>query len=147
MHFLNENALISLKFSLKFVPKNRINNIPAMVQIMAWRWPGDKPLSEPMMVSLLMHICVTRPQWVKLLLRPSWQVIVSSTLILGHIYSPGLPLIPAWRSNYFCQKVWDGVTYLFTNFNSAAVKVWEWISNFIQHFNGHVMIYPCWDGC
>ena len=31
---------------------------------MAWRRPGDKPLSEPMMVSLLMHICVTRPQWV-----------------------------------------------------------------------------------
>ena len=26
--------------------------------------PGDKPLSEPMMVSLLTHICVTRPQWV-----------------------------------------------------------------------------------
>ena len=26
---------------------------------------GDKPLSEPMMVSLLTHICVTRPQWVK----------------------------------------------------------------------------------
>ena len=31
---------------------------------MAWRQPGDKPLSEPMMVSLLMHIYVTRPQWV-----------------------------------------------------------------------------------
>ena len=30
---------------------------------MAWRWPGDKPLSDPMMVSLLTHICVTRPQW------------------------------------------------------------------------------------
>ena len=37
----------------------------ALVQIMAWHRPGDKPLSEPMMVSLLMHICVTRPQWVK----------------------------------------------------------------------------------
>ena len=36
-----------------------------MIQIMAWRRPGDKPLSEPMMVSLLTHICVTRPQWVK----------------------------------------------------------------------------------
>ena len=36
----------------------------AMVQIMAWCRPGDKPLSEPMMVSLLTHICVTRPQWV-----------------------------------------------------------------------------------
>ena len=31
---------------------------------MAWRRPGDKPLSEPVMVSLLTHICVTRPQWV-----------------------------------------------------------------------------------
>ena len=32
---------------------------------MAWRRPGDKPLSEVMMVSLLTHICVDRPQWVK----------------------------------------------------------------------------------
>ena len=29
-----------------------------------WRRPGDKPLSEPMMVSVPAHICVT--QWVKL---------------------------------------------------------------------------------
>ena len=35
-----------------------------MVQIMAWRRPGDKPLSEPMMVTLLTHICLTRPQWI-----------------------------------------------------------------------------------
>ena len=63
--FLNENARISIKISLKFVPKGPINNIPALVQIMAWRRPGDKPLSEPMMVSLLTHICVTRPQWVR----------------------------------------------------------------------------------
>ena len=37
---------------------------PPLVQIMAWRRPGDKPLSEPMMFSLPTHICVTRPQWV-----------------------------------------------------------------------------------
>ena len=42
-----------------------INNIPALVQIMAWCRPGDRPLSEPMMVSLLMHTCITQPQWVK----------------------------------------------------------------------------------
>ena len=42
-----------------------INNIPALVQIMAWCRPGDKPLSEPMVVSLLMHKCATRLQWVK----------------------------------------------------------------------------------
>ena len=50
--FLNENALISIKIPLKFVPKGPINNIPALVPIMAWRRPGDKPLSVPMMVSL-----------------------------------------------------------------------------------------------
>ena len=32
---------------------------------MAWRRPGDKPLSEPMVIRLLTHLCVTRPQWVK----------------------------------------------------------------------------------
>ena len=58
--FLNENIWISINISLKFVP---INNIQALVQIMAWRRPGDKALSEPMMVSLLMHVCFTRPQW------------------------------------------------------------------------------------
>ena len=63
--FLNENFRISIKISLKFVPKGPINNNPALVQIMAWRRLGDKPLSEPMMVTLLTHICVTRPQWVK----------------------------------------------------------------------------------
>ena len=62
--FLNENVWISIKISLKFVPKGLINNIPALVQIMAWHRLGDKPLSEPMMVSLPTHICVTRPQWV-----------------------------------------------------------------------------------
>ena len=63
--FVNENIRISIEFSLKFVPKGSINNIPALVQIMAWRRWGDKPLSEPMMVRLPTHICVTRPQWVK----------------------------------------------------------------------------------
>ena len=66
--FLIENEWILPRISLKFVPKVPINNIPALVQIMAWRRSGDKPLSEPMMVSLLTHICVTRPQWV----RASW---------------------------------------------------------------------------
>ena len=61
--FLNENEWISPRISLKFVPKVRINNIQALVQIMAWRRPSDKPLSEPVMVSLLTHIYVTRPQW------------------------------------------------------------------------------------
>ena len=62
--FRNDDVWISLNFSLKFVPKVSIDNIPALVQIMAWRRTGDKPLSEPMMISLLTHICVAQPQWV-----------------------------------------------------------------------------------
>ena len=63
--FVNENLWIRIKISLKFVPRGPFNNTPALVQIMAWRRPGDKPLSEPMMVRLPTHIWVTRPQWVK----------------------------------------------------------------------------------
>ena len=63
--FLNENVRIPIKISLKFVPNGPINNIPALVQIMAWRRPGDKPLSEPLVDSLTTHVCVTQPQWVK----------------------------------------------------------------------------------
>ena len=62
--FLIENVIIPIKDSMKFVPKGSINNISTLVQIMAWRRPGDKPLSEPMMVRLSTHICVTRPHWV-----------------------------------------------------------------------------------
>ena len=77
--FLNENVWMPTTISLKFVPKGPINNIPALVQIMVWRRPGDKPLSEPMMVSLPTHTCVTRPQWVN---------------------KHGSTLIPAWISNH-----------------------------------------------
>ena len=62
---LNDNVSIPNKISWRFVPKGPIINIPSLVQIMAWRRPGDKPLSLPMMVSSLTHICVTRPQWLK----------------------------------------------------------------------------------
>ena len=78
--FLNENIWILIKISLRFVSEDRINKIPALVQIMAWRRSGDKPLSEPMMVSSLTHICITRPQWVKgsvyLSLKWVWKLLI-----------------------------------------------------------------------
>ena len=54
--FLNENVWISIKISLKFIPDGPFDNIPALVQIMTWHWPGDKPSPEPMLV--------TQTQWV-----------------------------------------------------------------------------------
>ena len=46
--FLHENVWNSIKMSMKFVPKGPIDNKSALVQIMAWRRTGDKPLFEPM---------------------------------------------------------------------------------------------------
>ena len=80
--FMNENVRISISISLKFVPEGPINNIPALVQIMAWRRPGNKPLSEPMMVNLLTHICVTRPQWVNSLASGDMAVVCHRTSLM-----------------------------------------------------------------
>ena len=131
-------ALIPIKISLKFVPKGSINNIPALVQIMAWRRPGDKPLSESMMVSLPTHICVTRPQWVNGLVQTCpviclyWNMknYISNhikTWTLNHkpcayfwrynahhtrvpCYWHGWALILAWMNNYIHHEVWDTIT-------------------------------------
>ena len=54
-----------MPISLKFVPIGPIN-IPALIQIMARRQAIIWTNAEPMMVSLLMNICVTRPQLVNL---------------------------------------------------------------------------------
>ena len=64
---LNKNVWILIKISVKFLSKGPNNNIPALVQIMAWRRPGDKRLCEAMMVSLptqylpALTVCVVRP--------------------------------------------------------------------------------------
>ena len=71
MHFLDWKCM---NFYLNFAEVcsyGSINNIPAVVQIMALRLPGDKPWSEPMMVRLPTHICITWPQWVNYMYFPS----------------------------------------------------------------------------
>ena len=62
--FFNENVCISFNISLKYVSNDPWNDISSLFWIMAWRWPGNMPLSEPLVISLMMHICVTRPQWI-----------------------------------------------------------------------------------
>ena len=47
--FLHENDIIPMQMSLKFVPRSPIDNKPALIQVMAWRGIGDKPLPEPTM--------------------------------------------------------------------------------------------------
>ena len=56
MHFSNENVSTLINISLEFIPNGQIKTILALVQIIAWRLPGDKPLSEPMMVIVYWRI-------------------------------------------------------------------------------------------
>ena len=39
------------------------------------------------------------------------------------------------------SQMWDGISYLFPNFNGATVSVWEWIGNFIPHFMIDLITY------
>ena len=82
VHFL-EWKYIDFDLNItKFIPKGLINNIPVLVQIMVRCRTGDKPLSGLMMIILLLHICVTRPQWVN-----SWIGVrlLKILAIFGHL--------------------------------------------------------------
>ena len=46
---MNVKLRIFIQISLKFDPNGPIDNKPALVQVMSWRWTGDKSLSEPML--------------------------------------------------------------------------------------------------
>ena len=74
---------ILINISLEFVPMGPINNIPVLVQIMAWHRLGHKPLSEPIMVRLLSHICITRPQWVNTY---GWNTLIPWINLYCHMF-------------------------------------------------------------
>ena len=68
--FLNENLCILIWILLKFNPKGQIDRKTALVQIMAWRRTGNKPLSQPIIMicpSSVTHICGTRKWWVNII--------------------------------------------------------------------------------
>ena len=65
------------------------------VQLTIFR-PGDKPLSAPMMVSLLTHICVTRPQWVRL----------AAPLGMHH-WTSTKPLHSLHTSQHYLYGIWE----------------------------------------
>ena len=115
--FLNQNIRISTKNSLKFVPTGLINNIPALVLIMAWRRPGDKPLSEPMLVKSLTHICVTQPQWVNSL-RHAGQCVYVSELVQITACRP----VPRQAINWTKADVLS-IRSLETNLHETWIKI------------------------
>ena len=104
------------------------------IQIMAWCWLGDKSLSEPMMVSLLMHICITRPQWVKRIHRVdrmdvlSICVFLDCTNFIPWCLTTWLMIYVSWSdcfSNWrFWQSVTDTVETLYNTMSTQYVALW-----------------------
>ena len=53
--FCNEKIQSWIKVLWSFCPRDPINYNPALVQIMAWRRPGDKPLSQTIVINILIY--------------------------------------------------------------------------------------------
>ena len=89
--FFNENVWISIKISPKFVPKGPINNIPALVQIMAWRRSGA---SHYLNQWWLVYWCISASLGLNELRDPDlgWLYVFSS-FPLAHLH----PLPLQWR--------------------------------------------------
>ena len=64
---LNENCCILIKISLKYVPEGPINTIQCWFR----SWLGTSQATSHYLnqwwLSLMTHICVTRPQWVNVM--------------------------------------------------------------------------------
>ena len=112
--FLNENVCISINISLKFVPRGPINNTPTLVQVMTWRRTGDKPLSEPMLIRLPTHICVTRPQWVKGS-DAGWR---HHELCPHFRTGTTIPAVRCW--DVYCADYYDPNSFCFSNFDPVC---------------------------
>ena len=88
---------------------------------------GDKPLSEPMMVSLMTHICVARPQWVNWLTPGR----CGSNSICGF-----------FKLRYLEYLLWNGLKWVAQNpinCKSTLVQVIAWYRQATSHY-----LSQCW---
>ena len=125
---------------------------------MAWHRPGELPLSEPLMVSLMMQICVTWPQWVNvdsfcyLLNGDKRQYIMAGISLddLRCLYWQGnwlTPWIFEWNYSYIIFKRilvisgW-GISHeiaLISHDQSTLVQVMAWRRQATSHY-----LSQCW---
>ena len=93
-----------------------------MVQIMAWRRPGYKPLSEPMVVNLPTHKCVARPQWVNTMWPVEFYIQCCGALNQTHWGSHFDKLICPCLGSQFSQKA----TTVASNLNIPKLISQSW---------------------
>ena len=119
------NAFSWMKMN-EFVPSIRIINISPLVQIMAWHRPGTKPLSEPMMASLLMHTYITQPQWVE---EMHVKIIFSKCVILSW---------PLW----IYSKMFSSSLLFCPYFNNKFNNIFFSVCHFVQSSMNSITYWP-----
>ena len=117
-----------------------------MVQIMAWCRPGNKPLSEPMMLSLLMHMCILSELkcysqcWL-------WNIFISQNCLYSVSYWTH-PFIftclshCGWTPFYFMYDTKCSMTFPWCTINAPVAFAWctlnvpaafAWCTNHFVH--------------
>ena len=135
-----------MEISMKFVHKGPVNNIPSLVQIMAWRRAGVKLLSKLMSVRLPTHICVTRRQWVNTL-RPEQDGRYSACYIFTCIFLSKNSLYFYWHLIEFVHKrpinIW-AVLVLFRKWHSdeqaTSHNLNQWRARSTTSFNSPIFL-------
>ena len=100
---------------------------------MVWCRPGDKPLSEPMRVSLPTQTCVTRPHWDKLLPYWLWNPVMTLNLyfdmyiyIYRYIYMRNTPKVLNYvmcnKTNLY-HNILSGILNMKINDNSCSIGI------------------------
>ena len=108
------NAFSWMKM-LEFRHKAPINNISALVAIMTWCRPGDKPLSVQVMIRSPTHIFVTPPQWVKDMGRRGDDIVIADSKDICHRW---------WRCRYLGDfLLWSAMLCFVLSVNITVIYV------------------------
>ena len=136
--FLNENCC---KFTEVCSMEFNHNNWLASVLVMAWPGTGHKPLSEPMVVSLLMHICIIGPQCASpaanIENKYKWYVLKCMGGIIVVQLLPSCEKIELFKQMQFLGRfIFSSGFYR----NSLIASKWQWISS------GNGLVFKKWEG-
>ena len=140
--FLNENVTISIKISLKFVPKRPINNIPALVQIMAG---ADQATSHYLNQWWLDYWCIYASLGLNELIKGAPENIfvkvshhwmdMNKTIEVRYLLE--FAMVTMWNTE-LCKGCGKVIT-------CCTVEVWDWINNLISHLLGMWLLIHAWD--
>ena len=141
--FLNEHDRILIQISLKYVPRSPIDNKTALVQVMAWRRTGDKPLPGPMMTQFIHHIFDTRGRWVY-----KWGVLQLSSSIFPmdtFLLPLNIPLM-LWQNGCYLSAQVSNLPKGSINKMPILLfsNVFSWMKMFVFDWN---FIEVCYSGC